>query len=285
MMRDRRKFGAVMAMVALVLPLSLSALQFSSQPFDVTSLERRVADARAQIVSSRASSSTNPGELSRLDTELDAIDDEVAYLRVKARRGENVSEKERRDVSDRLARLEAQISGRVNDSGSASEIPVGTELDIRLQTPLSSGTAQVEQRVDATTLVNLQRGGAVAIPAGSAVEGYVVEVDRASRTDRRGSLVLKFTRLTVNGRTHDVTLSVTQALESKGIRGEAERIGVGAGVGAVIGGILGGLKGAIAGILVGGGGAVVATEGKDVELEAGTVLRVRFDAPLELESR
>ena len=284
-MRDRRKFGAVMAMVALVLPLSLSALQFSSQPFDVTSLERRVADARAQIVSSRASSSTNPGELSRLDTELDAIDDEVAYLRVKARRGENVSEKERRDVSDRLARLEAQISGRVNDSGSASEIPVGTELDIRLQTPLSSGTAQVEQRVDATTLVNLQRGGAVAIPAGSAVEGYVVEVDRASRTDRRGSLVLKFTRLTVNGRTHDVTLSVTQALESKGIRGEAERIGVGAGVGAVIGGILGGLKGAIAGILVGGGGAVVATEGKDVELEAGTVLRVRFDAPLELESR
>ena len=284
-MRDRRKFGAVMAMVALVLPLSLSALQFSSQPFDVTSLERRVADARAQIVSSRASSSTNPGELSRLDTELDAIDDEVAYLRVKARRGENVSEKERRDLSDRLARLEAQISGRVNDSGSASEIPVGTELDIRLQTPLSSGTAQVEQRVDATTLVNLQRGGAVAIPAGSAVEGYVVEVDRASRTDRRGSLVLKFTRLTVNGRTHDVTLSVTQALESKGIRGEGERIGVGAGVGAVIGGILGGLKGAIAGILVGAGGAVVATEGKDVELEAGTVLRVRFDAPLELDSR
>jgi hypothetical protein len=280
MMRDRRKFGAVMAMVALVLPLSLSALQFSSQPFDVTSLERRVADARAQIVSSRASS-TNPGELSRLDTELD----EVAYLRVKARRGENVSEKERRDVSDRLSRLEAQISGRANDSGSANEIPVGTELDIRLQTPLSSGTAQVEQRVDATTLVNLQRGGAVAIPAGSAVEGYVVEVDRASRTDRRGSLVLKFTRLTVNGRTHDVTLSVTQALESKGIRGEAERIGVGAGVGAVIGGILGGLKGAIAGILVGGGGAVVATEGKDVELEAGTVLRVRFDAPLELDSR
>ena len=125
----------------------------------------------------------------------------------------------------------------------------------------------------------------MAIPAGSAVEGYVVEVDRASRTDRRGSLVLKFTRLTVNGRTHDVTLSVTQALESKGIKGEAERIGVGAGVGAVLGGILGGLKGAIAGILIGGGGAVVATEGKDVELEAGTVLRVRFDAPLELDSR
>jgi hypothetical protein len=284
MMRDRRIPGGLIAVLAVAVPLSLSAMQFSSQPFDVTSLERRVADAREQIASSRGAS-TNPGELSRLDTELDAIDDEVAYLRVNARRGENVSEKGRRDVSERLARLEAQISGRANDSGSASEIPVGTELDIRLQTPLSSGTAQVEQRVDATTLVNLLRGGAVAIPAGSAVEGYVVAVDRASRTDRRGSLVLKFTRLTVNGRTHNVTLSVTQALESEGIRGETERIGVGAGVGAVIGGILGGLKGAIAGILVGSGGAVLATEGKDVELEAGTVLRVRFDAPLELDSR
>ena len=251
-------------------------------PFDVASLERRVADARAEIVAARGSATANPAELSRLDTELDAVDDEVAYLRVKARRGENVTDKERREVSDKLARLEAQIAGRANDSGSATEIPVGTELDIRLQTPLSSKTAQVEQRVDATTLVNLLRNSAVVVPAGSAVEGYVVAVDPATRTDRRGSLVLKFTRLTVNGRRHDVTLSVTQALESEGIRGEVGRIGIGAGVGAVIGGILGGVEGALAGILIGGGGAVVATEGKDVELAAGTVLRVRFDAPLDL---
>ena len=94
--------------------------------------------------------------------------------------------------------------------------------------------------------------------------------------------MLKFTQLTANGRTHDVTLSVTQALESEGIRGEAAKIGIGAGVGAIIGGILGGTKGAIAGILIGGGGTVVATEGKDVELPAGTILRVRFDSPLDL---
>lgn len=269
-------------MLAVGLQLSLSALQFASAPSDVAGLERRVADARAQLAAARGSSTADRAELSRLETELDVVDDDVAYLRVKARRGETVSDRERREVADKLTRLEGQISGRANDSGSATEIPVGTELDLRLQTPLSSKTAQVEQRVDATTLVNLMRGGAVAIPAGSAVEGYVVTVDPASRTDRRGSLVLKFTRLTINGRTRDVTLSVTQALESEGIRGEAERIGVGAGVGAVIGGILGGVKGAIAGILVGGGGAVVATEGKDVELAAGTVLRVRFDAPLDL---
>jgi hypothetical protein len=281
-MRDRWTTGGLAVALVLGLQLSGAAVQFAAQPVDVASLERRVADARAEIVAARGLASANPAELSRLDTELDAVDDEVAYLRVKARRGENVTDKERREVSDKLARLEAQIAGRANDSGSATEIPVGTELDIRLQTPLSSKTAQVEQRVDATTLVNLLRNSAVVVPAGSAVEGYVVAVDPATRTDRRGSLVLKFTRLTVNGRRHDVTLSVTQALESEGIRGEVGKIGIGAGVGAVIGGILGGVEGALAGILIGGGGAVVATEGKDVELAAGTVLRVRFDAPLDL---
>jgi hypothetical protein len=37
-----------------------------------------------------------------------------------------------------------------------------------------------------------------------------------------------------------------------------------------------------AGILIGGGGTIAATEGTDVELPAGTVLRVRMDAPLNL---
>ena len=68
---------------------------------------------------------------------------------------------------------------------------------------------------------------------------------------------------------------MTQAIESEGIKGEAGKIGAGAGVGAIIGGILGGAKGALAGILIGGGGTIAATEGKDVELPPGTVLRVR----------
>ena len=174
------------------------------------------------------------------------------------------------------------MAGQLSDSGRSGEIPVGTELDVRLQTPLSSETAQVEQRVDATTLVDLVRGGTVVVPAGSMVRGHVVAVDRAGRTDRRGSLVIQFTQLTVNGRPHDVTLSITQALQSEGIRGEIGKIGIGAGVGAILGGILGGTKGVLAGILIGGGGTILATEGKDVELPAGTVLRVRFDTPLDL---
>jgi hypothetical protein len=78
---------------------------------------------------------------------------------------------------------------------------------------------------------------------------------------------------------------VTQAIESEGVRGEAGRIGTGAGVGAIIGGILGGFRGALAGILIGGGGTIAATEGEDVELEPGTVLRVRVDTPITLRSQ
>ena len=79
-----------------------------------------------------------------------------------------------------------------------------------------------------------------------------------------------------------VWTSLLARLESEGIMGEKEKIGIGAGAGAIIGAIIGGAKGALAGILIGGGGTIAATEGTDVELPVGTVLRVRIDAPLNL---
>jgi hypothetical protein len=71
----------------------------------------------------------------------------------------------------------------------------------------------------------------------------------------------------------------TQVFESGGIREEAGTAGVGAGVGGIIGGILGGVKGAVLGAVIGAGGAIAATDGKDIELPAGTIVRVRFDSP------
>ena len=108
-------------------------------------------------------------------------------------------------------------------------------------------------------------------------------MQRAGRLDRRASLTLAFDQITINGRAYPIRATVTQALESGGYKEDAGKIGAGAAVGAIIGGILGGFKGAMAGILIGGGGTVVATEGKDVRLEVGTVLRVRFDEALALQ--
>ena len=70
----------------------------------------------------------------------------------------------------------------------------------------------------------------------------------------------------------------------EGIRGEVGRTAAGAGVGAIIGGILGGVKGAVLGTIIGGGGTIAATEGKNVDLPQGTVLRMRFDSPVQIST-
>jgi hypothetical protein len=284
------KFGLTLGAMLLA-----SNVAFAQVAIDMATLERRYEDAQAAY-------DRNPSSTDRQD--LTEIRDELGYLRVKQRRGEAVTRTERQRLSDHLDRFmnrTARNTGALdrdrNDTrgdrnerrneriGSVQgriEIPAGTEVDVRLQTGLTSDTAQVEDRVEATTLIDLYSGNQLIVPAGSLLTGWVTSVDRASRTDRKGSLTVEFNRLRVNGRTYDTRAYVTQALESEGIKGETGRIGAGSAVGAIIGGILGGVKGAIAGILIGGGGVIAATEGKDVHLPEGTVLRVRFDSAVPL---
>jgi hypothetical protein len=95
-------------------------------------------------------------------------------------------------------------------------------------------------------------------------------------------MTVAFDQISINGRAYPIHATVSQALESEGIKGEVGKIGAGAGVGAVLGGILGGAKGALLGILIGGGGTIAATEGKDVTLPSGSVLRVRMEQPLQI---
>jgi hypothetical protein len=289
------KFGLTLGAMVLA-----SNIAFAQVGTDMATLERRVDDAQSAY-------DRNPSSADR--QELNEIRDELGYLRVKTRRGEAVTRTDRQRLSDRLDRYMTRVgSGRTSSSngtydnrsdrnngryddrtngriGSVQgrlEIPSGTEVDVRLTTALTSDTAQVEDRVEATTMIDLYRGNDLLVPAGSRLTGWVTSVNRASRTDRKGELTVEFNRVIVNGRTYDAKAYVTQALESEGIKGEAGRIGAGSAVGAIIGGILGGVKGAIAGILIGGGGVIAATEGKDVHLPEGTVLRVRFDSSVPL---
>jgi hypothetical protein len=159
-------------------------------------------------------------------------------------------------------------------------VPAGQELDVRLGTTLSSKTATVEQRFEATTVADLMQNGNVLIPAGSTVRGVVSAVDPADRLHRAGSLTLSFDEINVRGRSHQMRAMATNVFESGGIREETGTAGIGAGAGAIVGGILGGLKGAILGAVIGAGGAIAATEGKDIELPAGSIIRIRLDAPV-----
>ena len=168
------------------------------------------------------------------------------------------------------------------ESSRRGQIPVGQELDVRLQTPLSSATASTEQRFETTTVVDLMQGDAVLVPSGSKVRGIVSSVDKAGRVDRSGRLTLAFDQVVVNGREYPIRAMATEVFESKGIRDEAKTVGTAGAVGAIVGGIIGGVKGALIGAAVGSGGVIAATDGKDVELQPGTMIRIRLDEPVQV---
>lgn len=168
------------------------------------------------------------------------------------------------------------------NSSELGVIPTGQELDVRLQSSLSSETAQPEQRFEATTVVDVTQNGQVLIPAGSVVRGVVTAVERAGRLDRVGRLTLSFDQITVRGRDYPIRGMATQVFESGGIREEVGTAGAGAGVGGVIGGLIGGVRGALLGAVIGAGGAIAATEGKDVTLPAGAIVRIRMDTPVRV---
>ena len=254
---------------------------------DIQRLQDSVFDATADVTRLRQRDARLAEGLER---ELDDLRDEVIYLKVKLRKS-GATRAEYSDLRDRIDRLRSQARGdaapasssrkpAVEERLSATEIPVGTEFDVRLQTRLSSGTARVEDRFDATTIVPYDRNGRVLVPAGSVMRGVVNSVTPASRgINRKGELTLVFDRFSIDGRTYSIRATVMQALQGDADTG---RVAAGAGVGAIIGAILGGTRGALTGILIGGGGTVAATEGNDVDIAPGTVLRVRLDSALDV---
>jgi hypothetical protein len=295
---------------------SAASAQTAVTPADIQRLQDSIYLADRDVTSLRGRDTTRA---SQLQAELDDLRDEVIYLKVKLRKERSLARVEYSDVRDRIEDVRTRARGDATGayspapsptpvapaavptpapvapvapvapaapapaaapSASGTEIPAGTELDVRLQNSLNSGTAQVEDRFEATTLVALDINGRTVVPAGTVLRGVVSTVEPATRTNRTAKMTVTFDQMTVNGRTYPIRATVTQAIQGEGIKGEAGRVGVGAGVGAIIGGILGGFKGALAGILIGGGGTIAATEGREVELPQGTVLRVRFDSPV-----
>jgi hypothetical protein len=285
-----------------VLILALVAGRAEAQRVTTSDIERlqdSLSDASRDVLQARNRDASLGSEL---QTELDDLRDETTYLKVKLRKNESVSHSEYQDVRDRIADLRTRAQGDSTRSASSSrprsddarstrtarpgEIPVDTEIDVRLTKRLSSETAQVEDRVEATTIVDLRdsQTDRVLIPAGSTMRGTVDSVTKAGRIDRKGSLTVTFDQITIRGRSYQMHATVVDAIESGGFKEELPKIGGAAGVGAVIGGILGGAKGALLGILIGGGGMVAATEGKDVDLPPGATLRVRVDSGLNLST-
>lgn len=281
----RRVQAGLLLIVALLLTASVGA-QAPVSAADLTRLDTTVTEIERQLATLNKTDVTLAAEV---DKSLADLRDEVTYLKVKFRREGSVTRVEYSNLRDKLENLRVRAQGqKVSAQPTADEpmvtvytVPVGAEFDIKLQTPLNSGRAKVEQRFEGTTMLDYAIGRDVVVPAGSTVRGFVSSVKAAGKIERKGSLTLSFDEIRIGNRSHKLRASITQALDPK-VAEDATRIGAGAVVGAIIGGLIGGGKGALLGVLVGGGGTIAATEGTDVDLPVGTILRIRIDQPLEI---
>jgi hypothetical protein len=157
-------------------------------------------------------------------------------------------------------------------------LPAGTELQLVLESGLSSATSQVGDPVTARVARATSPDGRVVLPGGTVLKGRVYRADAAGRVKGKSRLAVDFDRIVVRGVEHrlDTTAIDVEGPDSHGK--DAAIIGGSTVGGAIIGGILGGGKGAKKGAVVGvlgGTGAVLATRGKDVEIPAGSNWTVR----------
>ena len=165
-------------------------------------------------------------------------------------------------------------------------IPAGTEIQVMLDQPLSSETANVEDRVEASTVQAIQVNGRTVIPAGATLSGVVAEVRSNKRLRKDGFLRLDFNTLTPeNGQPMSITSEVISVAETRSSDHTLRNGGLGAVLGAVVGGIFEGKKGAIVGAVVGGAGGALATHGEEVELPQGTLITLRLDGPTHIARR
>jgi len=304
---------ALAAIVSAALAAPAVAQQNYSQvsQADIQRLQDSATQAANEVQQLRT---RDAARATQLQTQLDDVRDEVIYLKVKLRKEGSLQRSEYAGVRDRLDDLRSQATATGSNASTNTtttpasgnraaapatapaaarastqtaaggvEVPSGTEMDVRLTNSLNSGTAQVEDRFEGTTLVDLTINGRTVIPAGAVMRGVVSSVEPATRTNRTAKMTVSFDQVTVNGRAYPIRGTVTQAIQGEGIKGETGRIATGAGAGAILGGILGGVKGAVLGAVIGGGGITAATEGKEIDLPQGTVLRVRLDSPVSIQ--
>ncbi len=148
---------------------------------------------------------------------------------------------------------------------SAQTIPAGTRITIRTGQELSSGTAKVGDRFDATLTHALVVKGKTIAKAGAPVRGKVTMVKSSGRLHAPGQISVRLTSVQAEGKMVPIATGSYHIEGKSHTKSNATKIGGGAAVGALIGGLAGGGKGALIGAGAGGaaGTGVAAATGKE----------------------
>jgi len=169
-------------------------------------------------------------------------------------------------------------------------IPAGTPLSIILETPVSSETSRVEERVNAHLARAVVVDGAMVLPEGSSVGGVVTDAKQSGKVKGRAHVAVRFDSLTPSGSDDRYAIHTSSVgRTAEGTKGkDALEIGAPAAGGALIGALVGGKKGALVGGAVGGGAGtavVLSTRGKEVKLQKGAALTLRLASPVTVKVR
>jgi hypothetical protein len=200
-------------------------------------------------------------------------------------------------TGDNSATQSPDNSSQADPSGSQSSashvrtpetitVPSGKVLTVRLADEVGSKVSQAGQSFGGSVAKAVEVNGEVAIPAGSRVEGMVVDAKPLGHFAGGALLQLKLNSITVSGE----QLPVQTATFTQSIKGKGKRTGVmaggGAGVGALIGGLAGGGKGALIGAAAGAGAGTAGsalTGNKEIVLPAESAVSFTLSAPLKIK--
>jgi len=164
-------------------------------------------------------------------------------------------------------------------------VPVGTDLKIRMNDTLSSKTARVGDQFTATVIDPDRYSEAT-------VHGHVAQIIKSGSVSGKTTMNLGFNSIrTSDGRTGTLHGYVTKVYGNDSGKADNEggiqsgsrtkqavkRGAIGGAAGAIIGGIAGGGKGAAIGLIIGGAGGAgsLAVQGKkELKIESGTELLI-----------
>ena len=173
-------------------------------------------------------------------------------------------------------------------------LAVGTRLHLGVTDTISSRTAKAGDAFTATVVEDMtDASGRVTVPAGSTVQGAIVEVKPAPDPYTPGTLRLALTSLTVRGRSYTLDAridSLETVRQGRGVTaGDAGKVAAGAAAGAILGRIVGGNRtGTIVGGVVGaaaGAGVAHNTKDSDVVLPAGAHILATLAEALQIAAR
>ena len=159
-------------------------------------------------------------------------------------------------------------------------------IGLKLDQPLTSATARIEDRVTALVSRDVTVDGKTVLPINTKLEGTVMVVQPASKFKGQARLGIRFhTIVLADGQKIPIQTEPLTRNGDSAAASAATKIGTGAAAGTILGAVIGGKRGAAigAGIGAGGGTAVVAAgPAKDVVLAAGTPLTLRLTNPVTI---